>query len=374
MKKPKIFICWTTNSGTSFYRLFNYIKYLNDDFDFGYSKWKPDFQGLPEWEFMINDPKHGALISKDIHFLLSECQMVIAQKFNSQGGMAVMDMCQDLFPKKNFYMEIDDHIFAVNPSAPAYQTYHPGSEQEEIAKEQLSRSTGLIVSTEYLKKVYSQFNANIFVVPNAIDFAVWDKLKAPKPHKKVRIGWAGGGTHVDDLEFIIPAIKKVLEKNKNLEFVFLGGVPDSLQGQPGINAIAKWYAIDKYPQELANLGIDIAIAPLRDNHFNRGKSNLRWLEYSALKIPTVASNVEPYKCIENGNTGKLVTEVDEWVEALLELASNKELRTKIGQSAYEKVKSDYNCKKIAKKYGEYMRLMLQNKGLFNPDSLISVMT
>jgi hypothetical protein len=39
---------------------------------------------------------------------------------------------------------------------------------------------------------------------------------------------------------------------------------------------------------------DLGIAPLVDNAFNRLKSDIKVLEYTAMGLPVVASSVEPY--------------------------------------------------------------------------------
>jgi hypothetical protein len=45
-----------------------------------------------------------------------------------------------------------------------------------------------------------------------------------------------------------------------------------------------------YPQKLASLDLDLAIAPLENNQFNDCKSNLRLLEYGACGYPVICSN------------------------------------------------------------------------------------
>ena len=52
------------------------------------------------------------------------------------------------------------------------------------------------------------------------------------------------------------------------------------------------------------MNLDIAVAPLAKIPFNQGKSNLRLLEYGALGIPVVCTDIDPYRnspacCVEN---------------------------------------------------------------------------
>lgn len=370
--KPKVFFCWTLNSGTAFYRMFNFIKYMKNDIEPAHDKWTPNIQGVAGWEYEMNKKE----VQDDISFLLDNCDMTIAQKFHWYGGLATLNAQRELYPNKPFYSEFDDHVFAINPDSPAVDEYYPGSEAEEIVKEQIARSSGIIVSTEYLRQVFEKLNPNVWVIPNAIDFAVWDKLKKPRYHSKkvIKIGWAGGGSHVKDLEFILPAIENILAKYKNVQFHFLGGCPPAYLEKERIHPHIKWYPINEYPQAIKNLDLDIGLAPLRDNAFNRGKSNLRWLEYSALKIPIIASRVEPFKCIEEGKTGLLATEVDEWESHLSELIENKNLREYLGTEAYKKVKADYNAEKVAAYYVTCIKQMLQGKARISKEMAIEAMS
>jgi hypothetical protein len=49
-----------------------------------------------------------------------------------------------------------------------------------------------------------------------------------------------------------------------------------------------------YPQKLASLDLDLAIAPLENNQFNDCKSNLRLLEYGACGFPVICSNARAF--------------------------------------------------------------------------------
>jgi glycosyltransferase involved in cell wall biosynthesis len=81
---------------------------------------------------------------------------------------------------------------------------------------------------------------------------------------------------------------------------------------------------------------DMAIAPSSESNLFKGKSDLRWLEASALGIPLVA-HPETYPGIEDGVTGLHARTPKEVEEALLTLVDDVELRERIGRQAYEHV-------------------------------------
>jgi glycosyltransferase involved in cell wall biosynthesis len=208
----------------------------------------------------------------------------------------------------------------------------------------------------------NKFNPCVEVIPNCVDFAKWDKLYNSKKENRIRIGWAGSHAHYNDLKVLEKVVKHTTQKYKNVEFMFFGGMPDYLKESSQVKFFNRWYSIDDYPAALAKLGFDIGLAPLRDNLFNRAKSNLRWLEYSALKIPTIASPRSPFKGITNI---KLAEEVDDWIANIENLVENEDYRVKLGQDAYNEVKKDFNVEIWAEKYIELLKEIVGGKRKVN---------
>ena len=78
---------------------------------------------------------------------------------------------------------------------------------------------------------------------------------------------------------------------------------------------------------------DIAIAPSSESNLFKGKSDLRWLEASALGIPLVA-HPEIYPEIEDGVTGVHARTPAEVEAALIDLVDDAAKRERIGAQAY----------------------------------------
>jgi glycosyltransferase involved in cell wall biosynthesis len=93
-----------------------------------------------------------------------------------------------------------------------------------------------------------------------------------------------------------------------------------------------WTSIENYPYCIA--AFDIAIAPSHDSKYFRSKSDLRWLEASAVGIPTIANPIT-YPYVEDEVTGLLATTGEEFEYQLDRLIGDKSLRETIGQNAKE---------------------------------------
>lgn len=368
----KIFFNHTCCAGVGYYRMISFAEYIQKakNVSLAYSKFSPNMSDVCEWEQML-ESKHentGQII-KDLDNLMKIADITVWQVMHTMRSISLFRAYRDMYDKKTpILMEVDDDLFNVNPENLGFDGYNPNSDMEYFAEMQMRNANALIVSTEYLKQRLSKYNPCIEVVPNGIDFELWDRLKNRRSHKNIRIGWTGSHAHLGkNLNIVMRVIPKILEKYKDVEFIFMGDKPLDMPVSNRVIHHTGCKSIFEYPSHLAKMGFDIGLAPLRDNLFNRAKSNLRWLEYSALKIPTVASNVEPFKkSITNEHDGILVEyDTDDWVQALSTLIENKEMREHLGMNAYYSVKEAFNTEKIAKNYLGILKDFVNGKKKIN---------
>lgn len=236
------------------------------------------------------------------------------------------------FGRCKLVVDVDDDILSTHtePNNPAYAAYNdPNAKHAEYAQFCLMNADLITVSTEYLKRKYQQYNKNIVVIKNTID----TKLYKPTKSDDVTIGYAGSGSHQKDWEMIEPTLKKLKEKY-GIKVKVIGPMHTTIADEQ-----VSWVEMLKYPEKLAGMGFSIGVAPVKDSLMNRAKSNLRWLEYSSLKIPTVASNVVPFRECKNI---LLASEIEEWEKHLIKLIEDFKYRTKLGQNAYNEMKDNYD--------------------------------
>jgi len=179
-------------------------------------------------------------------------------------------------------------------------------------KEKFQCSDRVIVANEALAAEFSKLTDDIIVVPNYLEKARWSELAIPEKQirKKLRVGWAGGQEHIGDLAFILPVVEAL---HKEVDWVFMGLCPDKLM--PFVKEAYQGVEFDLYPQQLANLGLDLAIAPLEHNKFNECKTNLRLLEFGVLAWPIVCSDILPY---QNAPVTRVANNVEHWIKVLRE--------------------------------------------------------
>jgi SAM-dependent methyltransferase len=371
LQDRSILRCWmgfTQAPGTVYYRMSGYadkMQKLGAQVHYNpYNELERDSPG--EWGtkifYLANEKRFTNMhIVNQLESLLKAADMSIFQLTSNRSVLLLLTTARKGVIKKPMWTELDDWFFDLPSYNIASSPYQPNSELESIAYDQMKLSDGFICSTDYLKeKILTLFpNKPVHVIKNSLDFDIWDKVeKVTTDHDKnpdlIRIGYTGCDNHSGDMEIVKKPLLALLEEFPNLEVMALPRNYVSFEGinHPRILEWNSWVGMSQYPQVVSTWEMDIGIAPLRDNELNRCKSNLRWLEYSALKIPTVTSRITPFQnSIENNKTGLVVgNSAKEWYEALRSLILDKGKRASIGQRAYEKVRKDYDMDNVAKTY------------------------
>lgn len=230
----------------------------------------------------------------------------------------MMKFFKPLSQRMGFWLcyEIDD---VIGPDdIPMYNmgrsAYQQPSFKENI-KMMLNMVDFVTVTTEELKKYYHEKfevpNENIVVIPNYLPRwwigEAYDLHRIEERYednkRKPRIAIASSTTHfdvngannyVDDFTHVNEFIKSTVDE---YQWVFIGGLPNALkeEAQAGKIEVHRGSDLLNYPRELVGKNIDIVVAPLLDNVFNRCKSNIKFLEMSALGIPCICQDLVPYQ-------------------------------------------------------------------------------
>jgi glycosyltransferase involved in cell wall biosynthesis len=212
----------------------------------------------------------------------------------------------------------------------------------------LEEADSVTTTTETLAAHLRKWNPNVVVIPNSIDPEDW--RIAPR-QAGTRVGWTGGETHIEDLAVALDAVREVQKKHL-FDFVIQGicvdASPDALYqrclaekgkdfahsplGKSLKRFLAKlsgiryefrpFVPVAAHPEMVSALSLDLGIAPLVDDEFNRHKSCIKYYEYAMTGAVTVASHVLPYSA-EVPTTAK--NNRDSWRQKLEEtLDSDRE--------------------------------------------------
>lgn len=290
---------------------------------------------------------------------------------------------------KTIIYEFDDDLFNI-PEWNHNQTKIDAAALDR-ARTAIGMADLIICSTEQLKEVSNRPNIAM-VGPNLIDFSSgnfeplkcdrqlneewvgykpsWEKgeqiqyIHKNKPSKDtahglldpIRILWTGSNTHDQDLEEVVPTIKRLSDEfGLSIVFIFFGYCPHEFLeavSQAGntktkLEVKQEWigriHFIDgvpfgKYMQTIRDISPDFAICPLTDHPFNLSKSPLKVLELCSLGIPVIASKYGPYAELKVHTRSSH----PDWYTAIKEFIYNHSARAAFGLKAQEKVYKEYS--------------------------------
>lgn len=234
--------------------------------------------------------------------------------------------------------ELDDDPFEVEAHNPAYGAYS-GPVSHDSLTHCIQISDLVTVSTEPLADRMRKLNPNVVVLQNRIDEHMLEIQRTRR--EKLTIGWSGSNSHAEDIKVGAYGLRKTLDRNPDVEAHFIGADYRPLIGRPMRHTGWCTKTVDFYKL----IDFDIGLAPMAPTVFAETKSHIRALEYAALGIPVIASDVAPYRdFVIDGVTGFLVRRDHEWATRLRELVNDEALRTSMGQKAKE-VAAEYTIQK-----------------------------
>lgn len=289
---------------------------------------------------------------------------------NPQGAKNIKVACE----QNNIPMiyDLDDDLFSIRDDNPAHESYARGNMKRVYLATNLSFADAFFVSTEPLKETYQKYMKQLFdvtiptyVLPNYNDAELFgDKYKVNE--HKVMLGYHGSITHDSDLLMVLPVVDALMSKYPHLEMQLIGTVRrdsinklfDGIKNKMRFEIKAGTPAFDKFPELLMSQRWDIGLAPLIDDVFNRGKSHIKYLEYSLKGIPTVASDVYPYT--NNAKEAVLCKNVNEWKQKLENLIIDKKLRRETGQKAKQHVLAECQYKDHGHEWVEALTSVIKN--------------
>lgn len=256
----------------------------------------------------------------------------------------VYDLSRKL--NKPIVYDFDDYLFGLPENHPDRKSFFYTKDLMPMFMAALEADY-ITVSNDYLKQKLSDLNRNIFVLPNLLDEEFWPLTP---PSNKDRdeplvIGYMGGDSHLPDLEYITPTLLDIkTEFSDEIRFHFYGlRPPDSLLSfSDTIWTPIKTYDYKEFAGDFQKMDVDLFIAPLIDNEFNRCKSPIKFFEYSSLGVPGIYSNVYPYReIIKDGETGLLASSHEEWGQKFRLLLHDSVKRYQLAENAQKSIINKY---------------------------------
>jgi len=246
----------------------------------------------------------------------------------------------------------------------------------------------ITTTTTLFRAFLRQFNKNVYVLPNAIDKSLKQYENKPEKHSRLRVGLIGGASHLYDLKLMEGFTRYLSEELKNdVQIVLCGfdtrGVDrpeysiwnefeqiltddyrtiskehmkylcNYIEGEYPIDeAYRRYWSKDIYTYAELYNNIDVLIAPIEDNKFNKMKSELKSIEAGVMGKAIIASNVGINKLVLKNNENALVIDnklgAKAWADAIRKLNNDRKLLDKLKNNLSNTIDTKYNMHNIAK--------------------------
>ncbi len=240
-------------------------------------------------------------------------------------------------------MDLDDNLLALPPDHPDRLAGDFADSLPALIHALLS-ADALTVTTPELQQELLPFNKNVLVLPNNLDGDLW-QFRQPvlRPaDAQVRLLFMGTPTHAPDLTGIAEALRNTARRyGSRVRFIFFGAkAPEGLADLAQVDyQPVRSYDYRQFQQEFLRIEADIALAPLQDNLFNRCKSAIKYLEYSALGLPGVYAALPPYAAaVQDGVNGFLAGDAQDWERKLGALIEDPGLCLQMAENAQEDIR------------------------------------
>lgn len=233
--------------------------------------------------------------------------------------------------KVGFVWDNDDNVTALDVKGRPNHRFFTGLNGHRILAEMtaMMRLADVVTTPSAgLASLYRETTgADVRVVENFVRFV--QPRPTPKSPEEVVVGWVAEVEHQTDVERLRlrEPLQRLLDAHPHVRVVSIGcGL--GLEGE-------RYHHVKYLPFEDLRGAIstfDIAIAPIADTQFNRGRSNVKVKEYAAMGVPWLASPTGPYAALGKAEGGRLVPD-DRWYEEIERLVLDGRARRKLAKQA-----------------------------------------
>jgi glycosyltransferase involved in cell wall biosynthesis len=237
------------------------------------------------------------------------------------------------FTKRPRVLDVDDAIWLNRDSS--------------FARKLAAISDSVICGNSFLAEYFRQWNANITILPTAVDTKRFFPLKVNSFGDSPVIGWSGNRSSFADLKMIESSLRTVLAKYPKARLRVMA------DERPALDVPAHQLEFLQWSPEIevqAIQGMDIGIMPLRDTLWSRGKCSYKMLLYMSCGVPVVVSPVGMNaEILEMGSIGQAAATPDDWVGALEAVIEDPKRGTAMGEKGRKVAVNNFSIEVLAGK-------------------------
>lgn len=252
-------------------------------------------------------------------------------------GLPFFEFLFALFSKKMIY-DIDDLIFLKG-------TKNASNRIVNVLKGRrkpiflMKKANHVITCTPFLDAFVKNYNTSTTDISSTVntDFYI-PKTNYALTNQQLTIGWSGSHSTSKYLYLLESVFRELTEMGVNYKLLVMG---DEKFKMEGINYEAIPWSRENEIEVIRSF--DIGLYPLPDTQWILGKSSLKAIQYMSVGVPTIASALgTTSRVIDHEVNGFLVHNHKGWIDAIIQLYKDENLRKSIGERAVIKIESNYS--------------------------------
>lgn len=209
-----------------------------------------------------------------------------------------------------------------------------------VVSAMIAEASTIWASTAPLQARLSRRHGAVRLVENGLDERLWGAARPALPQAPLRVLIMGTRTHGPDFRLIEGALARLKEQFGERIVIDVCGMTEQPHLPPGAHRIGpppgRGATYPAFIAWLASLpGWHLGLAPLADSPFNAAKSAIKTLDYAALGLAALASDVPAYRgSLADGPGGLLVENTEAaWFHAIARLVRDPSLAARLAIGA-----------------------------------------
>jgi glycosyltransferase involved in cell wall biosynthesis len=186
-----------------------------------------------------------------------------------------------------------------------------------------------------------RFNETVIVLPSVVDTNQF-RPAAPPPAERSGgpfiVGWIGSPSTAPYLQLLVQPLQQ-LARERPVRLVVVGGPAPSIAG---VDVIEQPWSLEGEVPLIQQF--DVGVMPLPDTSWTRGKCAYKLIQCMACGIPVVASRVGANVEAVPPECGLLAESPEQWLAAFRLLATDPELRQRMGLASHQWVEQCYSLR------------------------------
>ena len=361
-KKKKVLVLCPSPEGTAATQRLKYEQYLGLLKEQGYDFTISSFQTQRFWNIIY---KPGRTAEKIFWTLVGYLRRsfdllrapfydaVFVNLWVTPLGMPFYERLLFFF-NKNVIYDIDDMIF-ITKHDHVKTSFFQRLKGRRKPVVMMKHSKYVIVCTPKLEEIALETNKykKAVDISSTFDTRRFVPVSSYTQTPEIAIGWTGTHSTIPFLETLQPVLAEVSRQRK-IKLVVIANKEYAMKDV--VTEFIPWRA----ETEVADLHrIQVGLYPIPANEWSLGKSSLKALTYMAIAIPFVATAYGTnYRIMQDGVQGFMASNEKEWIDALIRLVDDVQLRRQMGQAGRKTVEELFSVEANFPKYLQVFKTVI----------------